>query len=77
MTKQQFIDLIIQEIESDTQATENSELLSVSGWDSLATMITIGLTADHFDTVLTAPQLNECNTFNDIFKLIGHDKFNG
>lgn len=77
MTKQQFIDLILSEIESEQKATPNTELSSIDGWDSLATMITIGISQDNFNTLLTAPQLRDCNKFDDIIKLIGHDRFNG
>ena len=73
MTKQEFIDLIIEEIESDTKATPDTELMDVEEWDSLANMITIGLAADHFNVDLTAPQLRECIYFDDILNLIGDD----
>ena len=73
MKKQEFINLILIEIESDSTATLETELSEISEWDSLASMITIGLIYEHFDVVIKAPQLGECITFNDITNLCGYD----
>ena len=73
MKKQEFIDAILDEIESETKATPETQLMEVDMWDSLASMITIGLAAEHFDVDLTAPQIRECITFDDILNLLGND----
>ncbi len=73
MTKQEFINLILEEIESETKATPETELIAVDGWDSLASMITIGLAMEHFSVKLTAPMLRDCIYLEDILNLIGND----
>ena len=73
MEKQDFINLILLEIESETKASPGTELMELSEWDSLASMVTIGLIAEKFDIIVTAPQLRDCNTFEDILKLTSYD----
>lgn len=70
MTKQDFINLILDEIESETKATPDTQLMDIDMWDSMASMITIGLALEHFNVKLTAPQLDECIYFEDIINLI-------
>ena len=73
MTKQEFINLILDEIESEEAATPETELMTFPQWDSMASMITIGLALEHFDVVITAPQLAKCIYFDDILNLISDD----
>ena len=70
MTKQDFINLILDEIESETKATPDTQLMDIDMWDSMASMITIGLALEHFNVKLTAPQLDDCICFDDILNLI-------
>jgi acyl carrier protein len=70
MTDQEFIDEILEAIDSEDTATPETELLAVDNWDSLASMITIGIAEDNYGVLLTAAQLRECVTFADIIELL-------
>lgn len=66
MTKEEFIELIIEE--TGLEATPETRL-EAAGFDSIANMIVITLIDEHFGKTITAPILRECETFDDIYKL--------
>ena len=68
MTNNEFLKAIEDACEFDG-LTEQTQLMDVE-WDSLSSMIVIGLADAHLDVQITAPQLRECQTFGDIIKLI-------
>jgi len=76
MTKEEFIELFIEELEiEDTSVTLDTELDSIDEWDSMAVMVTIGLAADNFGTKLTNDDIKSLTTVNSLIEKIGLDKF--
>lgn len=69
MKEQDFINLILENIDSQELATPETKLIDFPDWNSLASMVTIGLAADIYKANLTSDQLRKCETFNDIIKL--------
>ena len=69
MTDQEFINLILLSIDSEQTATTETELDELDNWYSLASMIVLGLLADHFDKHITAEHIRKCTTFQDVLNL--------
>jgi acyl carrier protein len=76
MTKQEFIDLFVEELEiEDTEVSFDTELNALDEWDSMGHMIIIGLVSDNFNLKLTSDDLKKLSSINDIIDKIGADKF--
>ena len=76
MTKQEFIDLFVEELEiEDTEVTLGTELDTLNEWDSMGHMIVIGLVSDNFNLKMTSDDLKKLLSINDIINKIGVDKF--
>jgi acyl carrier protein len=72
----EFIDILKEalEIESFNLTTE-SDLSSLSEFDSLAIMSIIALTDEHFGKKLSAQQLSTITTVQSLLELIGLENF--
>ncbi len=76
MTKQEFIDLLAEELEvEDVRLEESTILKSLVEWDSMAIMVVIGLLDENFGIKVTAEQFKSIKTIGSIIEVIGEDKF--
>lgn len=76
MNKQDFISELQEELEFDTQLSEDTNLKDLDEWDSMAAMILIGYVSNNFDLTLTADDLKDITTVSSLIDRIGVDKFN-
>ena len=76
MTKQDFIDLFVEELEiENTEVTPDTEFDSLEEWDSMNHMVVIGLVSEKFNLTITAKDLKAFTTVGDLIDKIGSDKF--
>ncbi len=76
MKKQEFIDLLVEELEiEDNQITETTSLDSIEEWDSMAELVVISLADSKFDVKLKSKEISTFKTIHDIMDGIGLDKF--
>jgi len=70
MTKADFITLLEELIEAESNTLKGDELLEeVEGWDSLAIVNLIALVDEDFGIILPAKEIQERETINDLFDL--------
>jgi acyl carrier protein len=76
MTKNEFIDLFVEELEiEDTDVKLNTEFSALDEWDSMGIMITIGLVSDNFNVTLTNNDMKQITDINSLIEKIGVEKF--
>lgn len=72
MTKEEFIELFVEELEiEDVTITPETELKNLDEWDSMGFMITIGLVNSNLDKVITSKELESLVTLNDLLQIVG------
>jgi len=69
MTNQELINEILTAIDSQETAQPETKLIDFAEWNSLASMVTIGIIQDNFNKSITSEQLRKCETFKDIYNL--------
>jgi len=76
MTQQEFIDLVVEELEiEDVVVTPDTELASIQEWDSMGKMVMIGLASEHFQVKLNNEDIESLTTIESLIVKIGKDKF--
>lgn len=76
MKTQEFIDLIVEELEiEDNVITESTALDSIEEWDSMAELVIISIADSKFDVKLKSKDISVFKTIHDIMNGIGLDKF--
>ncbi|MCT4636129.1 MAG: acyl carrier protein [Bacteroidales bacterium] len=76
MKTQEFIDLIVEELEiEDNVITESTTLDSIEEWDSMAELVIISIADSKFDVKLKSKDISAFKTIHDIMNGIGLDKF--
>jgi acyl carrier protein len=71
-----FIEILKETIEIEsTELTEETNLLSLPEYDSLAVMSLIALIDEHFNQNLTAAKLATISTVKSLIELIGLENF--
>tara|TARA_Y100000766_G_C18537796_1_gene426814 strand:+ start:367 stop:597 length:231 start_codon:yes stop_codon:yes gene_type:complete len=76
MQKQEFIDLILQELGEKTKAVSTTKLRSLEVWDSMSSLVLISLVDEYFEVILSSEEINKFTTFQDVLNAVGEDKFN-
>jgi len=76
MTKKEFIDLFVEELEiENTVVKPETQLNELEAWDSMGHMIVIGLVSENFDLKITASDLKALQSVDDLINKIGAEKF--
>jgi acyl carrier protein len=76
MTKKEFIDLFVEELEiEDTEVKPETQLNELEEWDSMGHMVVIGLVSENFDLKITASDLKALQSVDDLINKIGAEKF--
>ena len=76
MTKKEFIDLFVEELEiENTVVKQETQLNELEEWDSMGHMVVIGLVSENFDLKITASDLKALKTVGDLINKIGTEKF--
>ena len=76
MNKQEFISGLQEELELETQLTEDTDLKQLEEWDSMAAMILIGYVSNNLDITLNADYLKGITTVSSLIDRIGTEHFN-
>ena len=72
MTTTEFLRLLEEDLEvKEGELEGNPQLNSLSCWDSVATMTFMALVNDTFQTKVSAEQITNCKTLNDLLGLLG------
>ncbi|MBQ2645513.1 acyl carrier protein [bacterium] len=69
MQKSEFFEKLINTIEIEENVDESTILADIEEWDSLAAVTTLALFKKHLGLNITAENLKNCKTFNDILNL--------
>ena len=76
MTKQEFIELFVEELEiEETELTLDTQLSDIEEWDSMGIMLTIGLVSQKFNVKLVNNDMKELTTLGSLVERIGSEKF--
>lgn len=76
MTKKEFIDLFVEELEIENRVVElETQLNELEEWDSMGHMVVIGLVSENFDLKITANDLKALQSVDDLINKIGVEKF--
>ena len=76
MKKQEFIDLVVEELEiEDVTVSLDTVLSSIEEWDSMGKMVMIGLVSEHFSVKLTNADIKSLTDVSSLISKIGEEKF--
>ena len=76
MTKEDFIKLLQDELEYETELSGVTLIKELEEWDSMSAMILIGVIAQNFGVTLNANDIKAITTVDSIVGIIGSEKFN-
>lgn len=76
MTKQEFLTQLEEDLEiSSVSLTPDTSIEEIEEWDSLAALTTVAIIDEHFGLDFSVSEMNNISSMNDIFRIIGEDKF--
>ena len=68
MKIEEFIDNFKDQLEDDSVAINpETKFKELDSWDSLTTMLVIGMVKSDYDKDITAEQIKECETVKDLY----------
>lgn len=71
MELEKFIENFKDQLEDDSISIESeTKFKDLDSWDSLTTMLVIGMVKTDYDTDITATEIADCNTILDLFNHI-------
>lgn len=72
MELQKFIELFAEQFEDTDQELFTAETVfkDLEEWDSLASLSIIAMMDEELDVTITGDKLSECDTIEDVYKLI-------
>ncbi|PTA50809.1 hypothetical protein C9I43_09965 [Shewanella morhuae] len=71
MNKQEFLNLLEEILELDSNTLQGDEvLMDIEQWDSLAFLSVIAMADEHFDIVIQGDKLEKIKTVNDLIALV-------
>jgi acyl carrier protein len=76
MTKQEFINLLQDELEYEIVLSSDTLIKELEEWDSMSAMVLIGVVSQNFGVTLKASDIEAITTIDSIIGIIGNDKFN-
>lgn len=76
MNTQEFLELLVEELEIENEVTLETDFKDLDEWDSMGAMILIGVVSDNFDITLNADDLEKLTSFQSLIERIGLSKFN-
>lgn len=66
-----FINLFKEQLEDgNVLITPETKFKDVDGWDSLTTMLVIGMIKTDYDKDITATEINNCDTILELYNFI-------
>ena len=68
MDKNEFLSLLAETIQTDELLQEDTMLMDIEEWDSLAALTTVGLFSRLFQINLTTNDIGSCETVADLIK---------
>ena len=75
MNKDQFLVLLKEELELESDLTLETNFKELEEWDSMTAMLLIGVVSNEFDFNLTGDDIAELTTVQTLIDKIGSDKF--
>ena len=75
MTKDEFIQNLIEELELETSITMFTKFKDLEEWDSMGAMVLIGYVSDNFGLILTGKDIENLTDVQSLIDKIGSDKF--
>ncbi len=71
MEIEQFIELFKEQLENDgVMINEITNFKELEGWDSLTTMLVIGMIKTEYHVDISSNEIKDCDTILDLFNLI-------
>lgn len=76
MTKQEFLDILQEELDITSVSLTPETLISdIDEWDSISAMTTLSVIDEHFGLDFSISEMNELTSVSDILRIIGENKF--
>ena len=76
MTKAAFLQQLEQDLEiTSVKLKADTQIQDIPEWDSLASMTTLAIIDEHFGLDIDISKMNNLETINDLFLIIGEEKF--
>lgn len=75
MNKDQFLVMLKEELELESDLTLETNFKELEEWDSMTAMLLIGVVSNEFDFNLTGDDIAELTTVQTLIDKIGSDKF--
>jgi len=75
MTRQEFVDKLVDILETEEDLTPQTNLNDVEEYDSLTVLSIIAFVDKNFSKTLSADQLASVTTVNSLIDIIGADNF--
>lgn len=75
MKTQNFLELLVEELELENPLALTSNLKELEEWDSMTAMLLIGVVSNEFGKTLTADDIKELTTVQSLVDKIGVQHF--
>lgn len=75
MKKQDFIKELAEELEVETEVSNETKFEDLDEWDSMSILVLMGYVSDKFGLTLNADDVSELTTFESLIIKIGRDNF--
>lgn len=75
MQTNEFLELLVEELELESPLTVDTNLKELDEWDSMTAMLLIGVVSNEFGKTLSADDIKELTTVQSLIEKIGTDQF--
>jgi len=75
MQTNDFLELLVEELELESPLTVDTNLKELDEWDSMTAMLLIGVVSNEFGTTLSADDIKALTTVQSLIEKIGADQF--
>lgn len=75
MQKEKFLQLLVDELELESEISLSTNIKELDEWDSMLAMMLIGVVSNEFDKSLSAKDIDEITTVQSLIDKIGTEKF--
>lgn len=75
MKIEDFLELLVEELELESQLSVSTNLKDLEEWDSMVAMMLIGVVSNEFDKTLSAKDIEEITTVQSLMDKIGVERF--
>lgn len=75
MQKEKFLQLLVDELELESEISLSTNIKELDEWDSMLAMMLIGVVSNEFDKSLSAKDIDDITTVQSLIDKIGTERF--